>query len=216
MAWILVVRRRAIGQWLGLGTPFLGAARRTMRLHRRTVDHDERGRIGAFDESGEQTLPQPALAPTIVPVEHRRIRPVFIRKRTPSTAFTQPVDDPADDAPIILPLRPGMDHRKMRRERRKLFVRQPKIVRHDLSPPYRLESRQITRFNWVQTLANPGSNLTLGLGSDRPNLPRLFLFERLGPEEFRASSSLGYRSACLVERLSDSGHRQGRIGPNHA
>ena len=41
------------------------------------------------------------LAPTIVPVEHRRIRPVFIRKRTPSTsAFTQPVDDPADDAPI--------------------------------------------------------------------------------------------------------------------
>ena len=78
-----------------------------------------------------------------------------MRKRTPSTAFTQPVDDPADDAPIILPLRPGMDRRKMPRERRKLFARQPKIVRHESSPPYGLESRQITRFNWVQTLILP-------------------------------------------------------------
>jgi hypothetical protein len=43
----------------------------------------------------------------------------------------------------------------MRRQRRKLFVRQPKIVRHESSPPCGLESRQITRFNWVQTLSQP-------------------------------------------------------------
>ena len=55
-----------------------------------------------------------------------------------------------------------MDHRKMRRERRKLFVRQPKIVRHESSPPYGLESRQITRFNGVQTLIHvAGFNLGL-------------------------------------------------------
>jgi hypothetical protein len=65
--------------------------------------------------------------------------------------------DPADDAPIILPLRPGMDHRKMRRERRKLFVCQPKIVRHESSPPYGLESRQTTQFNWVHTLGGHGT-----------------------------------------------------------
>ena len=40
-----------------------------------------------FDESGEQTLPQTAPAPTIVPVEDRRIRPVFFGKRPPSTAL---------------------------------------------------------------------------------------------------------------------------------
>lgn len=62
------------------------------------------------------------------------------------------MDDPADDASIVLPLRPGVDHRKMRRERRKLFIRQPKIVRHESSPPYGLESRQITQINWVHTL----------------------------------------------------------------
>jgi hypothetical protein len=43
------------------------------------------------------------------------------------------MDDPADDAPIILSLRPGMDHRKMRSQRGKLFVRQPKVVRHESS-----------------------------------------------------------------------------------
>src|SRR5208283_3768837 len=37
-------------------------------------------------------------------------------------------------------------------ERRKLFICQPKVVRHESSPPGGLESRQITRVNWVQTL----------------------------------------------------------------
>jgi hypothetical protein len=74
-AWIFVVgplRERPMAWSSG---PFLGAAPRTMRLHRRTVDHDEGRRIGLFDQSGEQTLPQTAPAPTIVPVEERRIRP---------------------------------------------------------------------------------------------------------------------------------------------
>ena len=61
-------------------------------------------------------------------------------------------------------------------------------------------------------LANPGSNLTLGL-LGRPNRPQLFPLRTSGPEESRASSSLGYRSACLVERLSYSGHRQGSNWP---
>ena len=57
MAWILVVRPPRDRPMAWSWNPLFGAARRTMRLHRRTVDHGERGRIGAFDESGEQTLP---------------------------------------------------------------------------------------------------------------------------------------------------------------
>jgi hypothetical protein len=73
------------------------AGRRTMHLDRRTVDHREQGRTGAFDERREYALPQAGLAPPIGSIEHRRIRPIFVGKCTPSTA--------ADDAATILAFR---------------------------------------------------------------------------------------------------------------
>ncbi len=84
--------------------PPRGAARR------RTVDNRDRRRIGAFDERSGNALPRPALASAIVPIDDRRIRPVFIAKRAPAGLLAQPMDDAADDAAIILALRPGVDH----------------------------------------------------------------------------------------------------------
>ena len=105
-----------------------------MRLDGRTIDHCERGRITAFDERCEYRSPQTALAPTIEPVEDCRIWSVFIGKRAPPAALAQPMDDPADDAPIVLALRSGVDHRKMRLDRRPLLIAEPEIVRHEFKP----------------------------------------------------------------------------------
>jgi hypothetical protein len=57
------------------------------------------------------------------------------------------MDDAADDAAIVLAFRPGVDHRKMRRHCRPLLIAEPKIVRHESSPPRELESRRGFRFN---------------------------------------------------------------------
>jgi hypothetical protein len=124
-----------------------------MRLDGRTIDHRERWRIGAFDERREYPLPKTTLAPPIISIEDRRIRPVFVRKRAPPAALAQPMDDAAEDASIVLALRSGMDHRKIRLDRRPLLIAEPEIVRHESSPPDELESRQDVQFNWVQTLS---------------------------------------------------------------
>lgn len=44
-----------------------------------------------------------------VPIDDRRIRPVFIGKRTPPAPLAQPLDNSADAA-IVLALRPGVGH----------------------------------------------------------------------------------------------------------
>ena len=124
-----------------------------MRLDGGAVDHRKRGRVAVFDERVKYGLPQAALAPAIVSVEDRRIWPVFVGKRTPSTALAQPMDDAADDAPIVLAFRSSMNHREMRRDRRPLLVTEPENIRHESSPPpQRLESRGDPRFNQVQAL----------------------------------------------------------------
>jgi hypothetical protein len=49
----------------------------------------------------------------------------------------------ADDPPVVLPYRPGMHQWQVRRDRRPLPIVQPKIIRHDPSPPKELESHSI-------------------------------------------------------------------------
>jgi hypothetical protein len=66
------------------------------------------------------------------------------------------MDDAAGDASIVFALRPSMDHRKMRLDRRPLLIAEPEIVRHESSPPDELESRCDVQFNWVRTLVHLG------------------------------------------------------------
>src|SRR5205807_5638448 len=46
----------------------------------------------------------------------------------------------------------SLDHRTTRLDRRPLLIVEPEIVRHESSPPDKLESRRDAQFNWVQTL----------------------------------------------------------------
>ena len=123
-----------------------------MRLDGRTVDHRARWGIAAGNECREYPLPQTALAPAVISIEDRRIRPVLVGKSAPTAALAQPMDDPADDAAIVHALRSGVDHREMRLDRRPLLIAEREIVRHESSPPDELESQCECQFNWVRTL----------------------------------------------------------------
>jgi hypothetical protein len=70
----------------------------------------------------------------------------------PPAALAKTMDDAAEDAPIMFALRSGVDHRKMRLDRRPLLIAEPEIVCHESSPPNELESRRYVQFNWVHTL----------------------------------------------------------------
>ena len=72
-----------------------------MRLHRRTVDHPDPGRVSAGDKGGEDELLAPALAPAVRAVEHFRVRSVFRRQGPPPAAFARPVEDTAYHPPTV-------------------------------------------------------------------------------------------------------------------
>lgn len=132
--------RRASDRSLGFSPPFC-TARRAVRFDGRTVDHDEPRRTATSYERCQNPLPQPALAPSVVPIKNRRIWPVFVGQSPPPATLAQTVDDSGDDTAIILALRTGVDRRQMRRDHRPLFVNKPKVVSHDPSPPRKLESQ---------------------------------------------------------------------------
>ena len=123
-----------------------------MGLDGGAVDQHERRQIIEFDKSCENLLPQPSFAPAIEAVEHRGVRPVFVRKRAPAAALAQAMEDAADNTSVVLALGSGVDLRKMRLDQRPLCIVQPEIVRHDSSPPGQLESPLGNQFNWVQNL----------------------------------------------------------------
>jgi hypothetical protein len=57
------------------------------------------------------------------------------------------MDDAAEDASVVFALWSGMDHRKMRLDRRPLLIVEPEIVHHESSLPDELESRPGNQFN---------------------------------------------------------------------
>jgi hypothetical protein len=79
--------------------------------------------------------PSSALGPTIEAIVDRRVRAVFARAIAPSRPRLQHVNDAADDAPIVIPLRPRQPRRKMGSDTRPLPVTQPKqTAPHSLAP----------------------------------------------------------------------------------
>src|SRR2546421_3923695 len=58
-------------------------------------------------------------------------RPYSSGSARPPAALAKTMDDAAEDAPMVFALRSGMDHRKMRLDRRPLLIAEPEIVRHE-------------------------------------------------------------------------------------
>lgn len=125
---------RASGRLPDCAPPF-SAGGTTMSFDRGRV---ERQRDGIFAELGQRfkdCAPSSALGPTIEAIVDGRVRAVFTRTIAPSRTRLQHVNDAADDAPIVVPLRPCQSRRQMRFDTRPLPVIQPKPNPHAFSRP---------------------------------------------------------------------------------
>jgi hypothetical protein len=98
----------------------------------------ERQRDGIFPKLGQRFkdgAPSSALGPTIEAIVDGRVRAVFARTIAPSRTRLQHMNDTADDAPIIVPLRTSQPLRQMRFNACPLPVIQPKqTITHSLAP----------------------------------------------------------------------------------
>jgi len=98
----------------------------------------ERQRDGIFAELGQRfkdCAPSSALGPTVKAIVDGRVRAVFTRAIAPAPTRLQHVNDAADDAPIVVPLRPGQSRRQMRLDTCPLPIIQPKqTIAHSLAP----------------------------------------------------------------------------------
>jgi len=103
----------------------------------------ERQRDGVFAGLGQRfkdRAPSSALGPAVEAIVDRRVRPVFRWTIAPPRTRLQHVNDAADDAAVVVPLRSFQPRRQMRLNARPLPVIQPKQTRaHSLAPESKLE-----------------------------------------------------------------------------
>ena len=98
----------------------------------------ERQRDGIFAGLGQRfkdRAPSSALGPAVEAVVDGRVRAVFTWAIAPSRARLQHMNDSADDAPVVVSIRPRQPRRQMRFDTPPLPVIQPKQTRaHSLAP----------------------------------------------------------------------------------
>jgi hypothetical protein len=106
-----------------------------MSFDRSRVERQHDGIFAGPGQRFEDCTPSSALGPPIEAIVDRRVRTVFARTITPSRTRLQHVNDAADNAPIVVPIRPRQSCRQMRFDTSPLPVIQPKQTRaHSLAP----------------------------------------------------------------------------------
>ena len=126
-AWIFVVRPPRERPMAWFFSPF-SARCRAMRFDRGTVDQNLRRRAAGLSERMEQLDPHAFLRPADKAVVERLPRPVLGRRIDPATARFQHMDDAADHPPVVNARLAARVGRQMRRDLRKLLVRQPELI----------------------------------------------------------------------------------------
>ena len=125
---------RASGRLLDCAPPF-SAGGAPVSFNRGRVERQHNAVFARLGQRFEDCTPSSSLGPAIEAIVDRRVRTVFARTITPSCTRLQHVNDAADDAPIVVPIRPRQSRRKMRFDTGPLPVIQPKQPRTHLSPP---------------------------------------------------------------------------------
>jgi hypothetical protein len=114
-----------------------------MSFDRGRVERQHDAVFARLGQRLEDCAPSFTLGPAIEAVVDRRVRTVFARTITPSRTRLQHVNDAADDAPIVVPIRPRQSRRQMRFNTGPLPVIQPKQTRtHSLAPESKTEARE--------------------------------------------------------------------------
>src|ERR1700730_1297888 len=132
--------RRASGRSPG-GRPPFSAGGRAVRLDVRAVDCCRAVDAAVTGQRLENLKPQPLPAPAIEAVVDRRVRAIGSRTIAPPRARAQHVHDPADNAPIINPMRTASTARQQRLDPSPLRIAQPRNPLHRKLPVvWKLES----------------------------------------------------------------------------
>ena len=119
-----------------------------MSLDRSGVQRQDDGIFARLGQSLKDRPPSAFLGPTIETIVDGRVGAVLVRTIAPACARLQHMDDAADDASIVVPLRTRQAVRKMPFDPRPLPVIQPKQTRTQLScSPSSNASREAHRNN---------------------------------------------------------------------
>jgi len=127
-----------------------------MRLHRRRVDENFHGRPAGLRERVEQVHPDAFGGPADIAIVDGLLRPVFGRRVDPAPAGFEHMDNAADDATVVDPRLAARVGGEMRRNLRKLRVRQPELIgnhRRFLSEAVNHNSAVMPTILWVWALA---------------------------------------------------------------
>ena len=106
-----------------------------MSFDRGRVERKRNGIFAGLGQRFKDRAPSSALCPTIEAIVDRRVRPVFRWTIAPPRTRLQHVNDAADDAPIVVPIRSGQSRRQVRFYPRPLLIIQPKQAATHLSSP---------------------------------------------------------------------------------
>jgi hypothetical protein len=127
-----------------------------MGLHRAGVDQNLGRRAGGLGERLEQLDPHAFRRPPDKAIVERLLRPIIRRRVDPTTARFQHMNNPADHPPVVDARLAPRIRRQMRRDLRKLLVRQPEEVpirRRFLSEAVNHKPSFMPTILWVRTLA---------------------------------------------------------------
>ena len=93
-----------------------------MSFDRGRVERKRNGIFAGLGQRFKDRAPSSALCPTIEAIVDRRVRPVFRWTIAPPRTRLQHVNDAADDAPIVVPIRSGQSRRQVRFYPRPLLI----------------------------------------------------------------------------------------------
>lgn len=114
-----------------------------MSFDRSRVERQHDGIFARFGRCLKDWAPSFALGPAIEAIVGRRVRTVLARTITPCRPRLQQVNNTADDAPIVVPIRPRRSRRQMRLDTTPLPVIQPKqTCEHSLAPESRTRTQE--------------------------------------------------------------------------
>ncbi|MET4358287.1 hypothetical protein ABIC08_008264 [Bradyrhizobium sp. RT9b] len=123
--------------------PPFSAGGTPMSFDRSRVERQHDGIFARFEQCLKDCAPSFALGPAIEAIVDHPVRTVFARTITPSRTRLQHVNNTADDAPIVVPIRPRQSRRQMRFDTSPLPVIQPKQPRaHPLAPESRTRRQE--------------------------------------------------------------------------
>jgi hypothetical protein len=105
-----------------------------MRFDVRAVEQDFGRRTASRCERGKRFLPHTLRPPAHEPVVQRLVWPIDNRRVFSAAARLQYMDDPADDTMIVDPRHTACIRRQKCLKPRELLLRQPKLIRHPITP----------------------------------------------------------------------------------